>query len=327
MRDHRGRTFSYWRARFSKEPAKYKMQYLLEAAFNGTKVHERLWPPLGSREDDNYFQFINHRYTYQNYFCASFFGYEKGRIGQVIKESFDGDEIDYGVLVVPPDADGTERQLLDGNLYFLCFKNNLIVSQDRHLKARHLEHYLNAIFRRRCQNLLGDEYVVLERSIKQKYRGRIRDVHRINFSAPLRYSGLNLQTINEQRETERRRVRLGPIGPAWEALKALAGGGLEQFETGGFIDPREIEVTLGLAWKKKRGERSSDQVDALANAFGHVEEEVDVGYVTQSGTLKNDEIRLSERKNVLHREGMPDTTDIFDKMIEWHRFLVDDGQI
>ena len=322
MRENKTKTFTYWRARFSTEPFSLTMQELLESAFDNTKVQDRLWPPQDAADEDaSYFNFINHKTIYKGYFCANFFGYERGKIGQVIKEAFNDDEIDPTALPAPKAADGTDQQFLDGKLYFICFGNHLILAQDPHLKARHLEPYLNEMFHRRCQNFPEKQSVLLERSISQKTRGQIQGVKRINLSAPLSNTGDEIQTADVQLATESRIFHLG--GRAWEAIKAFVGGDLSQFETGGFIDLRDIDVTLSLAWKRRRGERFSDQVDSLANAFRHVEDEMDVEYETNSGKVKHDELRLSYPKSVFHRDDMPDTSDIFDKMIEWYESLVE----
>ena len=50
---------------------------------------------------------------------------------------------------------------------------------------------------------------------------------------------------------------------------------------------------------------------------------MDVEYETNSGKVKHDELRLSYPKSVFHRDDMPDTSDIFDKMIEWYESLVE----
>lgn len=314
MRENKTKTFTYWRARFSTEPFSRTMQELLESAFDDTKVQDRLWPPHDATDEDaNYFNFINHKTAHKGYFCANFFGYERGKIGQVIKEAFNDDEIDPTALPAPKAPDGTDQQFLDGKLYFICFGNHLILAQDPHLKARYLESYLNEMFHRRCQNFPEKQSVLLERSISQQVRGQIKGTKRINLSSPLTYNVVQLAT-------ESKNI---PLGRAWDAVKALLGDHSTQFETDGFIDPKDIDVTLSLTWKNRGRERYSDQVDALANTFRHVEDEIDVEYETNSGKLKHNELRLSLSKSVLHRDDMPDTNDIFNKMIEWYESLVE----
>ena len=136
MRHSKPKRFTYWQARFTTEPNKETLQPLLHSAFAGTKVRQRLWP---ADEEENYQYFINHQSKRSDFFCANFFGYEKGKIGQVIKEAFDKDQIDITALPAPKSADGKEQQYLDGKLYFVCSGNHVILSQDAHLKAKRLE--------------------------------------------------------------------------------------------------------------------------------------------------------------------------------------------
>ena len=326
MPDYKTKTFTYWRARFSTEPYNSTIQELLKSAFDNTKVQDRLWPSYGAADEEvNYFNFINHKTAYRGYFCANFFGYERGKIGQVIKETFDSDEIDPTALPAPKAADGTDQQFLDGKLYFVCFDNRLILAQDMRLKARHLESYLNELFHRRCQNFPKGLYVSLERSISQQALSQIEGVKRINLSAPLSYTRDSVQPTGVQIATERRNI---PLGRAWDAIKTFIGGDFTQFDTSGFIDPKDIEVTLSLAWKRKRGERISDQMDSLANTFRHIDDdEIDFELETNSGKWKHNELRLSCTKSVSHRDDMPDAQDIFSKMIEWYESLVEAGDI
>ena len=316
MRGSKTKVFTYRRTRFLPEPYSHTMRELLESAFDNTKVQDRLWPPHDSDEDANYFSFINHKSTHKGYFCANLFGYERGKIGQVIKEAFDNDEIDPSALPAPKAADGTDQQFLDGKLYFICFDNHLILAQDLHLKARHLESYLNDMFHRRCGNFSIKHRLMLEPSIPQQIRRQIKGVKQINLSAPLIYDTVN----GAQLATERKTI---PLGYAWDAVKAFLGDRSTQFETDGFIDPKDIEVTLSLAWKRKRGETLSDQIDSFANTFRQIDDEIELELETNSGKLKHGELRLSSARSVLHRDDMPDTNDIFDKMIEWYESLVE----
>lgn len=321
MPDHKTKRFTFWRARFIPEPYDKTLQQLLESAFDNTKLRDRLLP---TDDEESYFRFINYKTEFKGCFCANFFGYEKGRIGQVIKEAFDTEQIDPTALPVPKADDGTDQQFLDGKLYLVCFQNHLILAQDIHLKAKHLERYLNVMFHERFKRLSGERILMLEQALPRKTRDRIKGAKRINLSAPLDYS--YGQTSSEE---ERRQSRLIPLGRAWEALKAFCGDKLDltQFETDGFIDPKDIEVALSLSWKRKRQEQISDQLDSLANTFRHVDDEVELEVETYSGKIKHNELRLSQQRSVAHRNDLPDTTDIFEKMIDWYEYLVESGDI
>lgn len=299
------------------EPFGKTIQSLLNFAFDNTKVQDRLWQPYGKNNQANYFHFVNHKSTRKGYFCANFFGYEKGKIDQVIKEAFNNDQIDTTALPAPKAADGTDQQFLDGKLYFVCFGNHLVLVQDIHIKARHLEHYLNEMFRNRCRSFPGNQYLRLERSILRNIREKIKGVKRIKLSAPLGYGTAGS-------DHERQETRTIPLGHAWDSIKAFLGDNIDltQFNTKGFVDPKDINVTLSLSWKRKRGERISDQVDSLANTFSHVDDEIDIELETHSGKFKHNELRLNHSESVLYIDDMPDENDIFEKMIKWHEHLV-----
>ena len=320
MPDYKTKRFTFWRARFTPEPYNRTLQQLLKSAFDNTKIRDRL---LSVDEEENYFRFINYKTDFNGYFCANFFGYEKGRIGQVIKEAFDVDQIDPSALPAPQAADGTDQQFLDGKLYFVCFGNRLVLAQDMHLKAKHLERYLNEIFHQRSNLFAADRALLLEPSISLRVRDQVKGVKGIGLSAPLTYNSPS------RAQEEIQQSRLIPSGQSWEAIKAFFGNRLDltQFETDGFINPKDIEVSLYLSWKRKREERVSDQLDTLANTFRHVGDEMDIEVQTHSGKIKHNELRLNKAQSVIYRNDLPDAGDIFEKMINWYEELVEEQDI
>ena len=319
MRHSKTKLFSYWHARFTPEPYGKTMQQLLKFAFENTTVQDRLIP---ASAEENYFHFINYKTNKNGSLCAEFFGYEKGRIGQVIKEAFNQEQIDPKALPAPQADDGTDQQYLDGKLYFICKGNHLVLVQDMHTKGRQLERYLEEIIRERCSSYPAEQQFMLERSISQKARKKIKGVKKIHLSTPLQYQ-------HKEDRSQKSGYMNVPIGKGWEALRGLLGEKLDlaQFSLDGIADPKDIEVTISLAWKKKSGETISDQIDSLANTFRHVDEELDFEVETLSGKMKKDELRLSHPFSVQHNDDMPDRGDIFQKMINWYEHLVHAGDI
>jgi hypothetical protein len=162
----------------------------------------------------------------------------------------------------------------------------------------------------------------LERSVSQKTRAQIRGVKAIHLSAPLEYK-------REVREGTDTGYTTLPIGNRWEALKAFLGEKLDitQLSTQGFIEPKDIDVTLSLSWKKHRGDTVSDQIDSMANTFRHVDDDIDFELETLSGKIKKDQLRMSRPFSVRHNDDMPERDDIFDKMIQWYEHLVEANDI
>ena len=326
MPNSKTKSFTFWRARFITEPYSFTAQDLLTSAFDNTKVKDRVW----SFDDENikemnYHSFINHKTIDKGFSCANFFSYEKGKVTQTIKESFDSDEIDSTEFIAPKAADGTAQQFLDGKLYYICFDNDLVIAQDRRLKAQHLEKYLNGIFQERCADFPKEQQIILERSISRQKRNDIKGVRRINFSTALTNSSSDSVEVAREQQTLRG-------SRAWDAIKAFMGKShaesLKQFDTGGFIEERNISVTLSLVWKRKKGEQPSDEIDSLANTFRHVDDEIDIELETASGKWKYGDLRLQQSKGVEHlKNDMPDNRDIFTKMIDWHRILRNAGDI
>lgn len=317
MRHSKQKRFIYWQARFTTEPNKETLQQLLHSAFAGTKVRQRLW---SADEEENYQYFINHQSKRSDFFCANFFGYEKGKIDHVIKEAFEKSQIGTVPYSLSPNV-----QYLDGKLYFVCSGNHVILSQDTRLKAKRLEHYLNEMFHKRCDSFSENQQLRLERSISRKVRKKIKGVKKIHFSAPLKHKS---QETSKHREQQTKNF----LRSVWETAKSVVKPFIREdiddiaSRTGEFIDPKDIEVTLSLLWEKKKGERISDQLDSLTSTFRHVDE-IDFEVETNSGMLKHEELRLQHESNVEHINDMPILTDIFGKMIDWYQHLVEAGDI
>lgn len=323
--NHKTKSFTYWRARFN-EPYDYTLQDLLLSAFNNTAAEERREAFDEENEEmADQFNFINHKAIYDDFFCANFFGYEKGKIEQIIKaEEFDKEEITSTPFTLP----GND-QFLDGKLYFVCFGNHLIASQDLHLKVLHLARYLNNMFHKRCKEFPEEQQLTPERTIRRTRREEIKGAKRINLSSPLP-SGRSSESV----DIESRAQSYSVGDRVWDAIEILTGKSLEdilqqfrQFDTRGIVETKDIDVTLSFIWRRKKGERFSDRVDALANAFSYIDDEIDVQIETNSGILKYNELRMRHSQSVAHINGMPDNYDIFKKMREWYRTLVLAGDI
>ena len=322
----KSKNFTFWQARFSPGFRRKTLQDFLQEAFDGTTVRERLL----SISEGGYFRFINYKTIYDGYFCANFFGYEKGRIGQIIGGSFDAEQIDLSQLPAPPAADGTEQQFLDGKLYFVCSGNQLILAQENQLQARHLEHYLSEMFTSSERVDLSDQRLTLERSVSLRIRRRIAGIKSIRFSAPLDYGSPPGELESFEDGRRRRSSRYIPLGAGWEALKSLLGPAfdLTDFETRGLVSPKEVKVSLLLSWRNKEQDRVSDELDRLANSLRFVDDEaLEMEMESRIGKIKNDELRLSKKQNVRHVDDLPDSGDIFEKMIAWHEDLAENGHI
>lgn len=319
MKHNKTKNFTYWCIRFTPEPCHKTMQQLLSSAFNKTTVKDRL---LATDQDENYVNFINYKAERESFFCADFFGYEKGRIGQVIKEAFDQEQIDPEALPAGEAKDGTKRQYLDGKLYFVCKGDHLIIAQDLHIKGRQLERYLEEMIRKRCSTYPQNQTFLLERSISQRSRKKIKGVKKIHLSGPLQYE-------KNTQKTDSSSSMSVPIGNRWESIKKFLSDNdvFKEFDTKGFKDAKNIEITISLSWKKKKGETVSDQIDSLANTFRHIDDELDFELETLSGKIKKNELRLSHPFSVKHINDMPDRGDIFEKMIKWYVHLAEIGDI
>ena len=314
--------FIYCKARFDPEPFPRTLQELLEATFNDTKVSDRQHKASDASPT---FEFINQMSSMRGFFSANLFGYEEGRMEHVIKAHFDEDYIEPRALEAGKADDGTDQHFLDGKLYFSCFRNHIIVSQDFKLRTTQLERYLRELITRRNPELPGTFNFALERSIPQKTRRKIEKVKRVEFAAMLPGD----QQFSSKQNTKEIQV-VSPMRRVAEFLSDLLPSdvNLKDFPTNGIIEDNEVKIKVLLSWASTmRKETVGDQLDAIANTFRHVDDEVDLTVHTKSGTYRKDQLRLEKYKSVSHNEDMPNFDDICNKMIEWYIELNDEKQI
>ncbi len=317
METSKTKTFTYWRVRFDPEPYSRSLQELLNTTFKDTHVKDRVYK---TSDDAQSFQFINQISGMKGFFCANLLGYEEGRMEQIIKANFDKDYIETTALQAGKGDDGTDQHFLDGKLYFICFENHLILSQDMRIKAEHLERYLHDRIVANNGNLDQNVRFSLEPSIPLTVRKSIAGVKKVELSSPLVGDSETINTNGEQSKTE----KFTGLNKVVDAIKNLFGSdvNLDDFSTKGIIEDNELQVTLSLKWiNRNRKESVAGQLDAFSNVFRKIGDEVDLKIETDSGTFKHQDLRLKVTKSVKHRDDMPVFDDIADKMINWYNDL------
>jgi hypothetical protein len=312
--------FTYWRARFQVEPYGTSLQTLLEAAFAKTKIKDRVRKPQAK-----YIQIINSKSLRDGFFCGAFLAYEEGSSGQVVSSRLDRDAVEPEALPPQKASDGSQGEFVDGKLYFACKNNHVILVQERHLGAKHLETYLNEMLHTRPSGLPEKQSLFLERSIPREKKKQVEGISGIKLSGPVHYTPQRLQLARSETQ-----VRSIPGGTMWDAIRGILPKSVsDRLATEGVTDPKDIDVSIQLKWKhRKRKEKVSDELDALANTFRHIDDELDFEAVTTSGAvLRKDELRLQKLISVRHRDGIPLNDDLFDKLIAWYGDLNNSGNI
>jgi len=313
--------FTYWRVRFQIEPFDQTLEALLKAGFAGTKIKNRWRLP-----SEDYYQYINYKTHRDGFFCAGFLAHEINSIGRTVAQRPEQDAVEIEAIAPGKAADGAPREFLDGNLYFVCKNNHLIIAQDQHLKAKQLEEYLNEMLHILPSGLPETQCVILERAIPRETRKKAeKGFSSVKISSPLEYQNKAPTVIDSKVE-----MRSVPFGRAWDAIKPFLPASVKnKLSTDGITDPKQIEVSIELKWKRKspRKERQSDQMDMLANTFRHVDEVEIEAHTTDGVVIKNDELRLQKPTSVRHRNNLPLKDDIFEKLINWFHTLNNQGSI
>lgn len=328
MPDFRTKSFTYFRVRYGIEPFNQKFQDILKRTFDGTTVKDRIYK---TSEDAPYYEFINQVSNMKGFFCANLYGYEDGKASQIIKANFDKEYIETKMFEAGQDSDGTKLHFLEGKAYFICFEDHFILCGDARIGSKALEIYLNDRIRERHHGLPIDFRITLERAIPQQTRRKIKNVKKVEISSMLPGDASHGQSSNVALVQSSKRIqqRLG-LNRVAELMSTLFGAdvNLDDFSTKGIIQENEIQVTVSLKWaNRQRNESTADQLDAFANTFRHVEDQVDVKIDAGSATYSGKELKLTDKKSVKHHDDMPVFEDICDKMITWYEKLNAEQQI
>lgn len=323
MTEHKTKSFNFFRGRFSIEPFPFTLEELLMYSMADTSRIERI-APLDDKdviENPDYYGFIGYKEIREGFWCAGFFSVEKDKVQYVFPENLDAEEIVFTPAPPPIDQDGNKQQYLDGKLYFICTKNDLILSADRRLSHRHLEKYLNYIIHKRLD--LSDRMPEPEgyeiRLTRPPSRNTdIKNVKRIDLSVP---SIWNAEELEELQDLENNRY--------WNTLKTFIDNAIDwgRINTSGLNRKERLKMDLSLALDKKTGDNYSDDFDSIVNILRYADEEIDYKITTDSGTFTRDSLTLRKGKSVEHIADMPVNQDIFNKMVEWHSILLHNGDI
>ena len=322
------RSFTYWQARFSQRPVGYTLQDLLGRAFDNTKAKDRRWPPIDNSGETESYQFVGQKFSFRQYFCANFLEYADNTSWPVIKNSFDQDSIEPVEGAIPPAPDGTPQLGLVGKLYFVCHGDDLILSQERTLKAIHLEAFLNIMLPRLRNALPAGVDIKLSPYPSRPPSARPEIIKRAVF-ASLR-ENMTADSVTESDDNGYRILRITPSGFRGEVIgliRALLQRSRAPLRGLGLLTEYAPDVSIEFKWPVQT--RPPLYFDDIQDMFRHVDEESDVlvKLETMNGDFDSQSKRLRHRKpkSVKHNGIIPDMSDISEKMIEWHRGLIDQG--
>ncbi|MDP0498721.1 MAG: hypothetical protein Q7P63_01355 [Verrucomicrobiota bacterium JB022] len=308
------RKLLYWRAHIHRHGGK-NLQQLLREAFQGTRAVDRKIRPDA---DVPYYQILG---TYKNedgFFWGDFITFDQDKLGELIIENPEAEHLMIEQLL-PESSDGKKGSLLEGQLFFLCKDNHLIICQDQQAKQGDLCNYLNRFF----ENKFPDEFlgypISLERGISLNIRGKIKGVSEITITAPLTYEF-------DPKHSKELPVKTRPKGFSAFILDAISKA-TGQDTSYNFNDQKPLHATVKLKWPKQKKETFWNDIDRLANTLDNLDE--DVGFVIKAKDRKYDrkEIHLEHTFTAHYLNRRIDTHRLFERMKKWYFDLCNNHDI
>jgi hypothetical protein len=320
------------------QPSPMTLQAMLTDAIKSrSKVSER-YRLLSTGNDDELTksvekEFINTHITRFGMFFGNLLRYEAGANKHIVTIDDSASALSLE-QIVPPKADGKQREFLDSILYFGVFNDHLVVLQSASLRTKELEKYLNWLLVE-TGHFDTNQWVTLEQHLTKEATDKIvkTPVKTIKIGAPFSDAKVDLKAASESdpshvvKVPETKKVSFFKTGRAGAVLEALGlnQGTLTDDLTKGVDSDSNIEVRVEISYKYSAKGDTQKILNNLTKALRHTDiEDYEVEF-QGAGTLKADKLILSADISLKFCNGLVDEEDFYLKVHNWVRLRVLDG--
>lgn len=317
----------YRRARFAK-PTRQTLQQMVNHGLNVLAIPGRRLEPLGSMATE--FRCIAGWRTVGHYLCGHIVTFDRDRYQIVVDD--DPDAMTLRLTAVPPPSKGkVKQQFVPGILFFVIYKNHVVVLQATNLRASALEHHLLWLLRSKTATMSSDQGFGLADEPQKATRERIRKSHvkSVMIGRPL------MEEVELEEDSRRGEEKISkvfrPVGPALSLLKELLDP--NQFEKLGLDDAvfaGNLEVWIQIRHPKRRRVKEADSVkllDDISIALRDLDEEEARLKLNDGSTVYGKELKITGdiELRVEGAKGMVNEGDAYEQMIAWLEMQIRNG--
>lgn len=307
-----------------------------EARFQtGSTLQERLSVALkrsqkiSSRKEeiaDKEFRFINDHWELDGVQYGIAFVYEQDKSALLVEEDEEASVIKLQEMVPPDDGD-KKRQFLDGMLYFMVYKNHVLIVQSSAFRVQAFEDHLRWLLEKSGALARGQAFGLADR-ILEATRARIRNAHvrGVTISSPL-VADVGPPVSGSKAPSKMAAVKDVVLkGFGRDVLEKIAPDFLKNNRLQAALDTN-IECSLNIRYKYSITDQGQSFLDDVAVALRGVEGAEAVISLDDGTTIRGEELRLTGWLNPSTTNGVINANTLFAQMHGWLREQVESGNL
>jgi hypothetical protein len=297
-------------------------QSALESALAKFALPSKRVEPLGA--DGSQVRFINVHRRHQSLRLGMFHRLTKGAGQYVIEMNDSGQDWPVQLLPAPKDAK-TQREFLEGTLFFALWKNHLVMHQSAACRADQFESYCSWLLACAAKDALVSFSDPLPPEARKKAKQPVKSV---KFGS----SFTRGPTGDGSGGTTKTHARFTPTGGVWEGIKsilrAVNADVPEQIFLDDALTEQDIWVAMELSCSKKKSESAAgDVLSILGRSLRHSDADA-VEVALKDGTkirAKEMKVETDVRVECVQKQPVPE--ELWKTMVAWMGDLVDNHTI
>ena len=281
----------------------------------------RLWAPFG---DGGEKYSINGFRAYNGTLVGQFVCFQPGQMQPVIRIAGGADAFDIEAM----SAGGSGKEFLEGICYFLIFQDHVMFLSSKALGTKEFERYLVWMLAEATTTIPTSAIIAIGDQPTSEVQRRVanKSLRGVTFGSPLKPVAVRESVHGKSVFTYE------ASGGMWDGLRQFLGGDI--FDnvkmTQALADANvEVQVTIRVKGKTTVTDDAHRMLEAVAIAARHLDPD-DIALEVQGvGTVKGEEFKIHKAVSVALVEsgGLVDETDLWQKVFDWLRSLIDNKTI
>jgi hypothetical protein len=310
--ESRQKTFHYKRAQFV-GISPLSLSDLLLAAHQKEKRPMKRAQRFG--EGEKKWRLINQCYARGAMVVGCLLDFTEGNFQPMV--NLDEEQFELAISQLAP---GAKQQILEGMLFFGVEGDHVVLLQSSGLRSAEFEKHINWWLIERTQVLSADAFVSLDNEPDRKVADKLAGVKSVTLRAPA-----ILQNLPAGEDMAEQQSLTGVLkARIWELLQT-AGAFEDGADATAAMATEEVDLSIEIR-RRGRGTKGPTILDGLAHTLRHSEDDV-FELETSAGIVRGNELRLTRQKSVKTLNGVPDLTDVAEKMQDCLAQLKSEGQL
>lgn len=314
------RKIYYRKAEFTSPQQRTLQQMTSEALHKNPFFDDRL-EAVGSIAAN--FRGIGRYQEINDILCGHLLTFERGSYQTVVGERSGARECSLDA-VTPPMIQDVQYQFVPGVLYFILFRNHVVVIQSAVVRTSTFEQHLAWLLRTKSNILNNKDGFVLKDEPHPATKDRIRKSHvkSVSLGRPLMTEYVEVETGSETLPINKT-TKFQPHGPIVKLLKNMFADSV-QFEKLGLensVFDTNLEVWIEIRFPKRQRSKSEDSIRLLDNlgiALRDIDEDQAKLVLSDNSVVRGKDLKMFSEIDInVNLKGIPDEEKLFMDMRSW----------